>query len=43
MADERQINPYLRFNEESIINLLKANNLPCATEWERWESLMSIE
>ena len=43
MADERQINPYLRFNEESIINLLKANNLPCAIEWERWESLMSIE
>ena len=43
MADERQINPYLRFNEESIINLLKVNNLSCATEWERWESLMSIE
>jgi hydroxyacylglutathione hydrolase len=43
MADERQINPYLRFNDKSIINLLKANNLPCATEWERWESLMSIE
>ena len=43
MAEERKINPYLRFNEESIINLLKVNNLPCATEWERWESLMSIE
>jgi hydroxyacylglutathione hydrolase len=43
MADERQINPYLRFNEETIVNLLKENNLPCATEWERWESLMSIE
>jgi hydroxyacylglutathione hydrolase len=43
MADERQINPYLRFNEETIVNLLKKNNLPCATEWERWESLMSIE
>ena len=43
MADERQINPYLRFNEEAIVNLLKENNLPCATEWERWESLMSIE
>jgi Zn-dependent hydrolases, including glyoxylases len=43
MAEERQINPYLRFNEKSIINLLKESNLPCATEWERWESLMSIE
>jgi hydroxyacylglutathione hydrolase len=43
MHDERQINPYLRFNEDTIINLLKGNNLPRATEWERWESLMSIE
>ena len=43
LAEERQINPYLRFNEEPIINLLKQNNLPHATEWERWESLMSIE
>jgi hydroxyacylglutathione hydrolase len=43
LAEERKINPYLRFNEETIINLLKANHLPCATELERWESLMSIE
>ena len=43
LADERKINPYLRFNEEPIISLLKAKNLPYATEWERWESLMSID
>jgi hydroxyacylglutathione hydrolase len=43
LADERRINPYLRFNEEPIINLLKKNDLPRATEWERWHSLMSIE
>jgi hydroxyacylglutathione hydrolase len=43
LAQERKINPYLRFNEESIINILKTNNLPYATEWERWNSLMSIE
>jgi hydroxyacylglutathione hydrolase len=43
LSEERKINPYLRFNEEPIINLLKANNLRHATEWERWESLMSIE
>ena len=43
MLDERRINPYLRFNEEAIINILKENNLPRATEGERWESLMSIE
>lgn len=43
MADERRINPYLRFNEESIIMLLKKRGLPCTTEWERWQSLMSID
>ncbi|HVO66046.1 MAG TPA: MBL fold metallo-hydrolase [Syntrophales bacterium] len=43
MADEMKVNPYLRFNEKSIIGLLKKNGLPCHTEWERWESLMSIE
>jgi len=43
LAEERRINPYLRFNEESIINILRKNNLPYATEWERWSSLMSIE
>ena len=43
MAQERKINPYLRFNEEPIINVLKKNNLPYETEYERWNSLMSIE
>jgi len=43
LADERQINPYLRFNEEPIIHLIKADNLAHATEWERWSSLMSID
>jgi len=43
MADERRINPYLRFNEEPIIRLLEKKGLPCTTEWERWKSLMSIE
>lgn len=43
MAEERKINPYLRFNEDSIISILKKNNLPHSTEWERWNSLMSIE
>ncbi len=43
MAEERKINPYLRFNEDSIIAMLRKRNLPYATEWERWNSLMSIE
>jgi hydroxyacylglutathione hydrolase len=43
IAEERRINPYFRFNEESIIKLLQKNGLPISTEWERWQSLMSIE
>jgi hydroxyacylglutathione hydrolase len=43
LRDEMKVNPYLRFNEKSIIGLLKKNGLPYHTEWERWQSLMSIE
>jgi len=43
LAEEFKINPYLRFNEAPIVNLLKQKGLPHATEWERWQSLMSIE
>jgi len=43
MDDELKINPYLRFNESKIITLLEKKGLPVATEYERWESLMSIE
>ncbi|MDX9745535.1 MAG: MBL fold metallo-hydrolase [Syntrophales bacterium] len=42
MADECKINPYLRFNDEKIITLLKNQGLPCSTEWERWQSLMTL-
>ncbi len=43
LAEELQVNPYLRFNEPAIIALLKEHDLPRATEEERWLSLMSIE
>lgn len=43
LANELRINPYLRFNEAGIIAALKRRNLPVSTEWERWQSLMSIE
>jgi hydroxyacylglutathione hydrolase len=43
LGEERKINPYLRFNEPAIITLLTRLGLPRATEWERWQSLMSIE
>ena len=43
LAEELEVNPYLRFNAPAIIALLKENELPYATEEERWLSLMSIE
>jgi len=43
LAEEKKINPYFRFNEPGIVDLLKQRGLPCRTEWERWQSLMSIE
>jgi len=43
LAEDLKINPYLRFNEPAIIDLLKEHGLPRATEEERWLSLMSIE
>jgi hydroxyacylglutathione hydrolase len=43
LADERKINPYFRFNEPSIVTLLARLGLPRGTDWERWQSLMSIE
>ena len=43
LGQERQVNPYLRFNEKSIIALLEKRGLAVRTEYERWESLMSID
>ncbi|MHB8771659.1 MAG: hydroxyacylglutathione hydrolase family protein [Syntrophales bacterium] len=43
LADEKRINPYFRFNEPAIVDLLAQRDLPRRTEWERWQSLMSIE
>jgi hydroxyacylglutathione hydrolase len=43
LRDEFRVNPYLRFNERRIVELLKKNNLPRDTELQRWLSLMAIE
>ncbi|MGO9137436.1 MAG: MBL fold metallo-hydrolase [Syntrophales bacterium] len=43
LTEELKVNPYLRFNEPTIIDLLKKNSLPRGTEWERWQSLMTID
>ena len=43
VADERRINPYVRYNEPGIISFLEGKGLPVATEYERWKSIMSID
>lgn len=43
LADELEVNPYVRFNAKPIIALLKKRGLPVGTEYERWLSVMSLE
>ncbi len=43
LADELEVNPYLRFNADPIIVLLKKRGFPVATEYERWLGVMSLE
>jgi hydroxyacylglutathione hydrolase len=43
LTEELRVNPYLRFNERGIIDRLKKNGLPRKTEWQRWQSLMTID
>ncbi|BBO71884.1 hydroxyacylglutathione hydrolase [Desulfosarcina alkanivorans] len=43
LDDELAVNPYLRFNAPDIISILKLNGLPTASEYQRWEGIMSIE
>lgn len=42
LADELKVDPLLRFNDEKIIAILEAKGLPTQTEFERWQSLMSL-
>lgn len=42
LGDELKVNPYLRFNNSRFIEILKKKNLPVATEFQRWESVMSL-
>ena len=43
LADERAVNPYLRFNDPEIIRLLESRGLSVNTAYQRWEGIMSIE
>jgi len=42
LADELQINPYLRFNDEKMIAVMMRLGFSGTTEWERWMFLMSL-
>jgi hydroxyacylglutathione hydrolase len=42
LNDELAVNPYLRFNDPEIISLIKAEGLSTATEYQRWEGVMSL-
>ena len=39
---EKKLNPFLRINDQKIIPLLKNLGLPVKTEYERWQSMMSL-
>jgi hydroxyacylglutathione hydrolase len=43
LRTERRVNPYLRFNEENIIRVLKQKRLSVDTEYQRWESIMALD
>ncbi|RPJ15767.1 MAG: MBL fold metallo-hydrolase [Desulfobacteraceae bacterium] len=42
IEDELKVNPYVRFNDPKMISVLKEKELPITTEFERWESIMSL-
>lgn len=42
LAEERLVNPYLRYDDPVMIALMAARGLPTATQKERWYSLMEL-
>jgi len=42
LDEEIKVDPFLRFNDEKVIFILRKKGLPVKTELERWESLMSL-
>jgi hydroxyacylglutathione hydrolase len=42
LDDERRVNPYVRFNDPGMIRVLEKRGLPVSTDYERWESVMSL-
>ena len=42
LEDELRINAFIRFNDEKIVTMLRDRGLTVDTEYDRWESIMSI-
>jgi hydroxyacylglutathione hydrolase len=42
LYDELKVNPFLKFNTPGMINILKKQNMPADTEFERFNSIMEI-
>lgn len=43
LAEEMEVNPYLRFNADSVVAALQRRGLAVDSEYARWQSLMSLE
>ena len=42
LEQEFGLDPFLRFNDKKIVSMLQRRGMPCSTESERWESLLSL-
>ncbi|MFO7930544.1 MAG: MBL fold metallo-hydrolase [Desulfosalsimonas sp.] len=42
LDDEKKVNPFLRFNDEKIIEVLKSRGFSAENEMQRWQSLISL-
>jgi len=42
LEDELKVNPFLRFNDPAMIRILGERGLSVETEYDRWNSLMSL-
>jgi len=43
LGDELLVNPYLRYNEPGLIQVMHKRGLRTDTEYDRWESVMALE
>ncbi len=42
IADELKVNPFVRYNDDKMVDIMKERGLPVATEYERWNSLLDL-